>query len=41
MDRAYPPAEATEAHTYLESHRQTGKVLLLPQLGRRPPARLP
>ncbi|WP_409000322.1 hypothetical protein [Streptomyces europaeiscabiei] len=23
-------AEATEAHTYLESHRQTGKVLLLP-----------
>ncbi|MGJ5804175.1 zinc-binding dehydrogenase [Streptomyces europaeiscabiei] len=30
IDRAYPLAEATEAHTYLESHRQTGKVLLLP-----------
>ncbi|MFM9700481.1 zinc-binding dehydrogenase, partial [Streptomyces europaeiscabiei] len=26
----YPLAEAAQAHTYLESHRQTGKVLLLP-----------
>lgn len=30
IDRAYPLAEANQAHTYLESHRQTGKVLLLP-----------
>lgn len=30
IDRAYPLAEAAEAHAYLESHRQTGKVLLLP-----------
>ncbi|MFF0084771.1 zinc-binding dehydrogenase [Streptomyces canus] len=27
---AYPLQEAAQAHTYLESHRQTGKVLLLP-----------
>ncbi|MGW2606496.1 zinc-binding dehydrogenase [Streptomyces mirabilis] len=30
IDRAYPLEQAAEAHTYLESHRQTGKVLLLP-----------
>ena len=30
IDRAYPLQEAAQAHTYLESHRQTGKVLLLP-----------
>lgn len=30
IDRAYPLEQAAQAHTYLESHRQTGKVLLLP-----------
>lgn len=30
IDRAFPLAEAAEAHSYLESQRQTGKVLLLP-----------
>ncbi|MFF1299366.1 MULTISPECIES: zinc-binding alcohol dehydrogenase family protein [unclassified Streptomyces] len=30
IDRAFPLAEAAEAHTYLESHRQVGKVILLP-----------
>ncbi|MFL6001053.1 MAG: zinc-binding dehydrogenase [Streptomyces sp.] len=30
IDRAYPLQEAAQAHAYLESHRQTGKVLLLP-----------
>jgi len=30
IDRAFPLAEAAQAHAYLESQRQTGKVLLLP-----------
>jgi putative oxidoreductase len=30
IDRTYPLAEAAQAHAYLESQRQTGKVLLLP-----------
>ncbi|WP_327714510.1 zinc-binding dehydrogenase [Streptomyces sp. NBC_00490] len=30
IDRSYPLAEAAQAHTYLESHRQVGKVILLP-----------
>jgi len=30
IDRAYPLAQAAEAHSYLESQRQIGKVLLLP-----------
>ncbi|WP_373464814.1 zinc-binding dehydrogenase [Streptomyces luteogriseus] len=30
IDRTYPVAEAAQAHAYLESQRQTGKVLLLP-----------
>ncbi|MEU1554677.1 quinone oxidoreductase family protein [Streptomyces scabiei] len=30
IDRAYPLEDAAEAHTYLESQRQTGKVILLP-----------
>ena len=30
IDRAFPLAEAAQAHAYLESQRQTGKALLLP-----------
>jgi putative oxidoreductase len=30
IDRVYPLAEAVEAHRYLESHQQIGKVLLAP-----------
>lgn len=30
IDRAFPLAEAAQAHSYLESQRQIGKVLLLP-----------
>ncbi|MFD3840159.1 zinc-binding dehydrogenase [Streptomyces sp. NPDC058642] len=30
IDRAFPLAEAAEAHAYLESQRQVGKVILLP-----------
>ncbi|MFD3617511.1 zinc-binding dehydrogenase [Streptomyces sp. NPDC058676] len=30
IDRTYPLAEAAEAHSYLESQRQIGKVLLMP-----------
>ena len=30
IDRVFPLASAAEAHTYLESQRQIGKVLLLP-----------
>jgi putative oxidoreductase len=30
IDRVFPLAEAVEAHRYLESHQQVGKVLLAP-----------
>jgi NADPH:quinone reductase-like Zn-dependent oxidoreductase len=30
IDRTYPLADPAQAHAYLESQRQTGKVLLLP-----------
>ncbi len=30
IDRAYPLAEAAEAHAYIESRRAFGRVLLVP-----------
>lgn len=30
IDRVFPLAETSDAHRYLESHRQIGKVMLAP-----------